>query len=145
LKPINGKLPATVNMIRTVAGLALPVTCYFVQGIYIGSCTHYDFCEEIFQNFWGVIPSNCPPEFEDYGIPCSCPFNIPDVTIEENLLFEIADLSTSNISFMASGDFDLKVVFSSGNQHIGCFRFLFTIQKAYPISTVISTNNLAEN
>jgi hypothetical protein len=52
-----------------------------------------DFCSNIFQTYWGYntfeayqrIPSNCPPEFEDYGIPCSCPFN---VTIDGALLFE---------------------------------------------------------
>jgi hypothetical protein len=106
------------------------MTCILYQGNYLNSCTHLDFCEEIFQNFWGVIPSNCPPEFEDLGIPCSCPFNIPAVTIDEELLFKIDDLTTTIISFISSGDFDLKVVFGSRNQHIGCFRFLFSIQKA---------------
>jgi hypothetical protein len=113
-----------------VAGLALPINCLLVQGSFLGSCTHLDFCEDIFQNFWGVIPTNCPPEFQDYGIPCSCPFYIPDVTIDGELLFEIGDLTTTVFSFMASGDFDLKVVFGNVNQHIGCFRFLFAIKKA---------------
>jgi hypothetical protein len=50
LQNIEGRLPVTVDIIRTVAGLSLPVRCTNFQGIYFGSCTQYDFCLNIFQN-----------------------------------------------------------------------------------------------
>ena len=36
-RKIDGALPATFNMIRTVAGLFLPVRCFVIQGLTVGS------------------------------------------------------------------------------------------------------------
>ncbi len=130
LENIQGRLPVTVDIIRSVAGLALPVRCTIVQGIYVGSCTHYDFCSNLLQLNWGFNTSNCPEELVMLGIDCDCPFNIPYQHAERQFDMEIVDLSTTVISFMANGDFDFKYnINNASNQHVACFRFLFTMAK----------------
>jgi hypothetical protein len=131
LENIQGRLPVTVDIIRKVAGLALPLRCTLVQGIYIGSCTQNDFCSNIFQFFWGYYPSNCPPELADLGIDCNCPFNIPVQNIEGQFVMDVIDFMQTPYAIMAVGDFDLKYnINNASNQHVACFRFLFTMSKA---------------
>jgi hypothetical protein len=130
LENIQGRLPVTVDIIRTVAGLALPVRCTLVQGFYFGSCTQNDFCSNIFQFFWGYYPSNCPAELADLGIDCNCPFNIPFQNIEGQFVMDVIDFSTTLYAFMAVGDFELKYnINNASNQHVACFRFFFTMSK----------------
>ena len=109
LKAITGKIPASLNIIRTVSGLALPVRCTIVQGFSMGSCTYSDLCKDFLQDVYNMNESNCPPEYEEWGIDCSCPFKIPAQSIEGSPQFEIQDLSTTIVSFLAYGDFDVTI------------------------------------
>ena len=120
-----------MNIIRTVAGLALPVRCTIVQGFSVGSCSYSDVCKDVMQDIANVTSANCPPELAEWGIDCTCPFDLPVQNVEGSLDIEISDLSTSIVSFLATGDFDVTVtVNNSANQHVACLRLKFTMQKA---------------
>ena len=124
---IQGRLPTSVQVIRTVAGLVLPITCYSAYGFFFSSCSYQDLCKDIVE----LNPSNCPPELQDYGFDCNCPFNIPAQTIDPPAqTFDIPNLSTSVVSVFANGDFEFRItVNNAANQHIACFRFLYTLIK----------------
>ena len=124
-------MPTTIDIIRTVAGLALPVRCVLVQGLYVGSCSYTDLCKNLINEIAGITADNCLPDLADWGIDCNCPFNIPIEIVEGSHTIEIEDLSTSIASFMANGDFDITVkVNDSSNAHVACFRFFLTVQKS---------------
>ena len=136
---IQGRLPIQFDIVRTVAGLALPIRCTIAQGIPLGSCSYQDFCKDIVQDMCGFNASNCPPELADYGIDCNCPFNIPVQTFDNTFEFDIKDLSIDVpvpcpfffLLINPSGDYDAKlIVNNAANQHVACFRFLFTLVKA---------------
>jgi hypothetical protein len=83
------------------------------------------------QDIAGLTPANCPPGLADWGIDCSCPFNIPAQSVDDSIEVELPDLSTTIVSFLANGDFDIKATINNAsNQHVACLRFLLTIQKA---------------
>ena len=67
IKPISGSLPATINIIRTVSGLSLPVRCFQYEGANIGSCSYNDICMDFMQAVFGLDESNCPPELAKWG------------------------------------------------------------------------------
>ncbi len=132
MKSVEGNLPTSIEIIRTVAGLSPPVRCTIVQGFYIGSCSYRDLCEGIVDNeyIFNITPSNCPLGFSDWGIDCNCPFKFDPRTVDREFNFDLPDLSTKNISFFANGDYDMKVnVHNVQNEHIACYRFLFTTIK----------------
>ena len=139
LNHVQGKLPNQVEYVRTIAGLALPVRCTIVQGFSMGSCSYSDFCKDIIQDQCKISPSNCPPEFSNYGIDCTCPFNIPPQTVDVEFSLELPDLIPDfgvlfffgiSAATSANGDFDLKInLNNSQNLHVACFRFLFTTMK----------------
>ena len=148
LERIQGRLPIQIDLIRSVAGLALPVRCAISNtGLAVGSCSYGDFCKDIVQDMCGFTASNCPPELADWGIDCNCPLDIPAQTVDESSTFDIPDFNIVNYPlhdfcpffflplafgpFIANGDFDLKItVNNAANQHVACFRFLFTMTKA---------------
>ena len=131
LERIQGKLPTTVDIIRTVAGLALPVRCTIVQGFAVGSCSYADACKDVLQDIAEFNSANCPPELADWGIDCSCPFDVPAQTVDSSVTADVPDFSKTILTFFANGDFDIKaVVNNAANQHLACFRFLLTIVKA---------------
>ena len=155
MERIQGRLPTQVDLIRTVAGLALPVRCTIAninfQALPVGSCSYQDLCKDIVQDMCGFNAPNCPPELADWGIDCNCPFNIPIQTVDGPSTFDIPDFSSilpediyplENLcqlffipfvfgSFIAQGDFDVKIsVNNAANQHVACFRFLFSMMKA---------------
>ena len=39
-RDVGGNLKTTINIIRTVSGIALPIRCYIAAGIEVGSCTY---------------------------------------------------------------------------------------------------------
>ena len=150
LKAITGKIPGSLNIIRTIAGLALPIRCTLWQGFSMGSCTYSDICKDFFQDIYNMNQSNCPPEFAEWGIYCTCPFKIPAQSFEGSPQFQIQDLSTTTLSFLAPGDFDVTINLSipspinnlngrCTDEHTtsvpvvynkSCYRFKFTMQKA---------------
>ena len=130
-RKIDGALPATFNMIRTVAGLSLPVRCFVMQGISVGSCSYTDLCKDVFRDILGNTPENCPPEFEEWGIGCTCPFYLPVQTIEDNILFNTGNTDDAAISFFfGTGDYELTVTINNNRgEHVACFKFLYSIYK----------------
>ncbi len=141
LQHLRGRLPTTVDVIRSVLGLALPIRCLYIQGIPVGSCSYSDFCTSLVQDLCEMNTSNCSPELASFGIDCNCPLDIPIQTVEGSYTFELPDMSMYDIlcplfflpglSFLSTGDFDVKInINDASNQHVGCFRFLFTFVKA---------------
>ena len=134
LREVSGALPTTMNVIRTVAGLALPLRCTNMgtptNPINLYSCSYNDICKDFFQNIFGMAPEKCPPELADFGIDCTCPFDILERSFDGIFSFNISDLSTTNYSIIANGDFDVTVAINnSANQHVACIRLKFTIKK----------------
>ena len=137
-RKIDGALPVTFNMIRTVAGFALPVRCTILQGLSVGSCSYTDLCKDFFRDILGNTPENCPPEFEEWGIGCTCPFYVPVQTIEGSISFNITSITDDNWIFLnlfGSGDYDLTVTINNNRgEHVACLRFLYSIYKRPLIS-----------
>ena len=120
---INGIVKSSFNIIRTVAGLSIPVRCFLVDNTFIGSCTYNDTCTT-WINTTGWNPNNCPAIFLNAGINCRCPFNLPAGPLDETFSIEIQDLSQNLIlSFMASGDFDVKLSMSDSVGFLGSTDF----------------------
>ena len=128
---INGALPVTLNMTRTIAGFSLPLRCLNINGLSVGSCSYPDLCKDIFGDFFGNTPENCPPELYEWGIDCTCPFNLPVQTVDGNITFFISTSSEPWISdVMGVGDFELTAnIRNNRGEHVACFRFLYSILK----------------
>jgi hypothetical protein len=110
------------------------------QGFSVGSCTYSDFCKDVIQDLCEINASNCPSELAQFGIDCSCPVDIQAQTIDESFEFEIPGIDvTAPVcplffipvhSLLVNGDFEVKITVNDGsNQHVGCFRFLFSMSK----------------
>ena len=120
-----------LNIIRTIAGLALPVPCAFVQGFSVGSCSYNDLCKDVLKDIMKDFLNN------DYGINFfdgfnfSCPFDLEPLSIEDELEINIPDFSGTPANFLLTGDFDVTATFNDiYNRHVACFRFKFTLAKA---------------
>lgn len=130
VRPISGKLPTNVDVLRTIAGLTLPIRCLVVQGVNVGSCSYADLCKNLINEVAGITAENCLPDLANWGIDCNCPFNIPIETVDGSHPIEIPDLTNTVASFMANGDFDITVkVNDSFNALVACYRFQLTVQK----------------
>ena len=128
-RALNGKLKTTLNIVRSVSGVALPIRCYIASGVYVGSCTYDDICDIIKSLLPNFTPDSCPASLAVYGIDCNCPFNIKAGKVE--LLSEQLDLpdaSQSVATFLASGDFDIKMSASDAIGSYGCINFKFTVK-----------------
>ena len=128
LRQISGRLPATFNIIRTIGGLSLPVGCIALDdGANIGSCSYSDICKDFTQGVFGLNETNCPPELAEWGIDCTCPFDLPIQLADGSLTFQL-DIPNDLSFIFGPGDYDLTVtVNNAANQHIGCFRFKFSM------------------
>jgi hypothetical protein len=131
VRAVSGKLPTSLNIIRAVAGLSLPVRCTVVQGVSVGSCSYADACKDILQDIAEITPEDCPADLIPLGIDCNCPFNIPTQVVDGSIEFAVSDLSTSIVSFLASGDFDVTARVNQANGvHVACLNLKFTVKKA---------------
>lgn len=101
-RAIDGPLKGSLNIVRTVAGITLPIRCYLVQGVYVGSCTYNDMCS-LLKDLANKTPENCPPDALPYGIDCSCPFKIPAQSVDVTETVDVPDLSTTVVNFLATG------------------------------------------
>ena len=132
LNPIQGRISAQFDIIRTVAGLPLPVRCYYNSGsnFPFGSCSYADLCKDHMQDFWEINALNCPPELADFGIDCNCPFNIRQGILDiDNIDFELYDLSTTGpFSFLAIGDFDVTANISDSRGNVANVGLKFSIK-----------------
>ncbi|CAF1131861.1 unnamed protein product [Adineta steineri] len=114
-RPIQ-KIRVVLKIVRTVAGIALPIKCYKVDGVSVGSCDYEDLCLVLKSLLPSFKPETCPPSMLQYNINCNCPFNIPvgqlDI-IKERL--ELPDAHASIANFMAVGTFSIQIdAFDSG-------------------------------
>jgi hypothetical protein len=121
------------NILRTVAGLALQQRCTIIHGFSFGSCTYIDICNDVVKHMCGMTESNCSPKEAYYGVDCNYPFNISPQSLNELFKIDVQDF-TSRPSFspffFIPGDFNIKIsVISALDQHVACFRFLYTMQK----------------
>lgn len=134
-RDIKGAIKTELNIVRSVSGIALPIRCYLASGLYVGSCTYNDGCKDLLQDILNITAANgnCPPPLAAIGIDCSCPFNIPQNN-NINLQFpsNIEDLSTSVASFLASGDFKirLKATGPAPTNEVGCLEFSISMKPA---------------
>ena len=80
-RAVSGNLPTSIEMIRTVAGLALPVRCNLFVPDGFGSCSYPDICKQLMAIF-DFTYDNCPQELIEWGFDCNCPFDLPIQAIE---------------------------------------------------------------
>lgn len=128
---INGIVKSDFSIIRTIAGLALPVRCYIVDNTYVGSCSYADTCTTWLNAIGGFDPSNCPEVLVNAGIDCVCPFKVPAGNVNSVGSLNVTDLSQNKyISFFSTGDFDLKLTLNDQVGYLGCVNLKFTMKKA---------------
>ena len=103
-----------------------------MQGLSVGSCSYTDLCKDFFRDILGNTPENCPPEFEQWGIDCTCPFNLAVQTIEDNIIFLLSDPMDSWLTILyGNGDYELTVTIKNNSgEHVECFKFLYSIKPA---------------
>ena len=63
---IKGVVKGDINIIRTLSGLNLKISCYLVDGNYLGSCIYNDLCAFI-KNALSLDATNCPAYLVSYG------------------------------------------------------------------------------
>ncbi|CAF3083449.1 unnamed protein product [Rotaria socialis] len=108
-RPIN-TIATALKIVRTVSGIKLPVNCYKVEGLDVGSCNYTDLCVVLKTMLPSFKPETCPAAMAIYGIDCNCPFKIPAGKlniIQEKLV--LPDAKQSIASFMATGDFAIRL------------------------------------
>jgi len=108
-RPIK-TIRTVLNIVRAVSGINLPIKCYKVSGVEVGSCDYKDLCLVLKTMLPSFNPTDCPKPMAHYGIDCNCPFNIP--TGQLNIIrerLELPDAQGSIAAFMASGDFVIRL------------------------------------
>ena len=103
-----------------------------ISGIFAGSCVYDDICAHIAQIFPQTFnPQACPPELAEYGIDCTCPFNIRSGSVDlVDLLLNIPDLSDPNIvlGFLGKGDYDITIKTEDTLGKFACLRIKYTMK-----------------
>jgi hypothetical protein len=122
-----------LKIIRTVSGIALPVKCYKIDGVDVGSCDYKDLCLVLKKVLPQFKPDSCPAPMAQYGIDCNCPFNIPAgrIVIENERLI-LPDAQATIANFMATGDFTIQL---DTYDTVGAYASLiirFTVKAAKP-------------
>ena len=129
-QPITGLVKADVNITRTVSGLALKVNCFIVNGTSVGSCIYPDLCG-LLKSVLSLNETNCPQNLIDNDIPCKCPFNLPTRELNINQSFQLPDIRTTIVSFLASGDFDVTIKGTIGITNILCLNMKFEMKPVF--------------
>jgi len=76
-------------------------------------------------------PTNCPPEFAEYGIDCTCPLKIRSGYVDLiDILLDLPDLSDPNIvfGFLATGDYDITIKTEDALGKFICLRIKYTMK-----------------
>ncbi|CAF0739801.1 unnamed protein product [Brachionus calyciflorus] len=131
-RAMRGGLTTTLAITRTVSGLKLPIRCYLAAGIYVGSCTYDDLCKIIESLLPSFSPETCPPTVAQYGIDCNCPFQIKTGLIDIEEHFDVPDATQTIASFLASGDFEIKIDTKDANGAFGCVNIKFAVKPFKP-------------
>ena len=127
-KIISGLVKADIKIVRIVSGLSLPISCYLADGNYVGSCVYNDLCSVI-KSVLSLSPENCPQSLIDNDIPCVCPWNLPIRALDINAEFDLIDATTSSISWIATGDFNVDIKGTQGTTSILCMNVKFSTNK----------------
>jgi hypothetical protein len=126
-QPISGLIKSDITIYRSIAGLKLKVSCYLVDGNYVGSCVNTDFCQ-VLKRSLNFSVENCPPFLVNNSLDCTCPFSLPTRLIDINTSFDVRDLSTSLVSWLASGDYDFDIKLTQGTTSILCLSIKFSMK-----------------
>ena len=126
-KVITGVVKADVNIVRTVSGLNLKIQCYLVNGDYVGSCVYNDLCA-LMNSVLSLTPENCPANLIQNGINCKCPWNLPINFVNINQDFDLPDASTTPITWIGSGDFNVDIKATQGTTSILCMNTKFSVK-----------------
>ena len=135
VRPITGKLKTNVSLIRTVAGLTLPVKCTIFNGVSVGSCYYDDLCEFVrtlsTKTEVSFVVTSLFQTFFDFGNNKSiCPIKaeIQEASFENTV--DLPDVSNTALSFLMSGDFNLTVsVLEETGRNVGCWWLVYTMKK----------------
>jgi hypothetical protein len=120
-------MSGNVNIIRTVAGLALPIRCYFFNGDYFGSCNYNDLCRA-WEHFLFLMET---PFINRSLVKNSiCPFDTPAILKVTTYSYDLPNMSTSVLSFISSGDFDITLRASDSAGFFGCIKVKLTMRPA---------------
>jgi ganglioside GM2 activator len=111
----NGKVVLDIE--KKVLGYWTPIPC--VDNV--GSCTYDNICEIMDQ----VSNTTCNnPIFRDNNLPCKCPIKADKYYLPPtSFLVQIPD----NLSWMADGDFYIKVQMTTNNKRLFCYEFYFSM------------------
>ena len=122
-----------LKIVRTVSNIALPVRCYKVEGVEVGSCDYKDLCLVLKSLLPTFKPDTCPPPMAQYGIDCTCPFNIRtgQITIENEKLV-LPDAQATIANFMATGDFSIQLDTYDTSGPYASLIIKFTVKAAKP-------------
>ena len=137
LRPITGKLKTSVSLVRTIAGLRLPVSCLLINGVNVGSCNYDDLCKfvqnlsynpelkfvftSLFETFFDLDETNTP----------ICPIKTEIQKTEFSNIIDIPDFSKTPLSLFMSGDYNMTVSIREENsdRNVGCWSFVYTMIK----------------
>lgn len=124
-----------MDITRTTAGLALPIRCYNIPGLAVGSCTYDNFCM-VLQSLTENIETTTPfftmltALFDlQPNEKIACPFNYNPQKFYLIKQFFLPDFANTIFSFISVGDFNVKLSASDSNGLIGCLNVKYTIKK----------------
>jgi hypothetical protein len=135
---IKGQVKADVNILRTIGGIQLKVSCWINNGTNVGSCVYPDFCAYI-KTIFNLNENNCPQHLINNDIPCTCPFNLPIRDVNINQSFESSELTSFWVNnpwniydgILSTGDFDVTIKLTIGTTNILCLNTKFTLKKTF--------------
>ena len=123
----------SAEILRTVSGIRLPIRCYLINGLHIGSCTYTgDQLCKLISSWWpktfGLYLTSLVSNI--FGHNCNNSSH-PVVTEQVNVykeILELPDFSRTFLSFMTSGDFDVKITAIEQGAKIFCGTFKYTVK-----------------
>ena len=130
----------SVQAIRTVQSIVLPISCYKVGDTKVGSCEYSGaelcrFMTSWWPQFFGT--QSCSSVFSSFGIDCSCPFKtVKAQTVNiVNRKIGIPEFGSPILSYFSTGDFLIKLVAHEEGaitpQPLFCGTFKYTVYKGH--------------
>ncbi|KAI3379734.1 hypothetical protein SNEBB_004387 [Seison nebaliae] len=109
-RPLSGVISLHVNVVRTIAGLSVPIGCFHIDGKPVGSCVYPDVCD-FMQRIFKLYPNNCPDNLKEYGIDCSCPLTGSSTGVIDTQEFSTEIPKFGKIlSWLASGHYNVTAM-----------------------------------
>jgi hypothetical protein len=124
-------ISGNLTIFRTVAGLSLPIRCFLGSGAFFGSCNYNDLCQG-WKDMWGITINSTSTFAPPYIENLQCPYNIPAQLIDTANTYDVPDFAQhAFLSFMGTGDFDVKIRATDDVGFFGCINLKFTMKKQY--------------